>query len=100
MARATKGSRRSPAEWQSVMDRQARSGLSRIAFRKRDGITLTSFDNWPYVFFNRRGNYVNLVYWDRTGFCLFTKRLAHPSIVPAIGPSIGFDLLRRVSLPS
>ena len=46
MARATKGSRRSPAEWQSVMDRQARSGLSRIAFCKRVGITLTSFDNW------------------------------------------------------
>ena len=28
-----------------------------------------------YVFFNRRGNYVKLVYWDRTGFCLFAKRL-------------------------
>lgn len=28
-----------------------------------------------FVFFNRRGNYVKLVYWDRTGFCLFAKRL-------------------------
>jgi transposase len=28
-----------------------------------------------YVFFNRRGNYVKLVYWDRTGFSLFAKRL-------------------------
>ena len=28
-----------------------------------------------YVFFNRRGNYLKLVYWDRTGFCLFAKRL-------------------------
>jgi transposase len=28
-----------------------------------------------YVFFNRRGNYAKLVYWDRTGFCLFAKRL-------------------------
>lgn len=28
-----------------------------------------------YVFFNRRGTYVKLVYWDRTGFCLFAKRL-------------------------
>jgi transposase len=30
-----------------------------------------------YVFFNRRGNYLKLIYWDRTGFCLFAKRLEH-----------------------
>lgn len=28
-----------------------------------------------YVFVNRRKNYLKLVYWDRTGFCLFAKRL-------------------------
>jgi transposase len=28
-----------------------------------------------FVFFNRRGTYVKLIYWDRTGFCLFAKRL-------------------------
>ena len=28
-----------------------------------------------YVFFNRRGNLVKLLTWDRTGFCLFAKRL-------------------------
>jgi len=28
-----------------------------------------------YVFVNRRKTYVKLVYWDRTGFCLFAKRL-------------------------
>lgn len=28
-----------------------------------------------YVFTNKRGNYVKAVYWDRTGFCLFAKRL-------------------------
>ncbi len=28
-----------------------------------------------YVFINRRGNYVKSVYWDRTGFSLFAKRL-------------------------
>jgi transposase len=28
-----------------------------------------------YVFVNRRGNYLKLLYWDRTGFCLFAKRL-------------------------
>jgi transposase len=29
------------------------------------------------VFVNRRGNYVKLVSWDRTGWCLLAKRLAH-----------------------
>ena len=28
-----------------------------------------------FVFFNRRGNYMKLITWDRTGFCLFAKRL-------------------------
>jgi transposase len=28
-----------------------------------------------FVFFNRRGDYLKLVAWDRTGFCLFAKRL-------------------------
>jgi len=28
-----------------------------------------------YVFFNRRGNQLKLVAWDRTGYCLFAKRL-------------------------
>ena len=28
-----------------------------------------------FVFINRRRNYIKAVYWDRTGFCLFAKRL-------------------------
>jgi len=28
-----------------------------------------------YVFRNRRGNYVKGLFWDRTGYCLFAKRL-------------------------
>jgi transposase len=28
-----------------------------------------------FVFFNRRGNHLKLIAWDRTGFCLFAKRL-------------------------
>jgi len=28
-----------------------------------------------FVFLNRRQNYIKGMYWDRTGFCLFAKRL-------------------------
>jgi transposase len=28
-----------------------------------------------FVFVNRRGNYLKLIAWDRTGYCLFAKRL-------------------------
>jgi transposase len=30
-----------------------------------------------YVFFNRRGTILKLIMWDRTGYCLFAKRLEH-----------------------
>ena len=28
-----------------------------------------------FVFVNRRGNYVKILAWDRTGFCLYAKKL-------------------------
>ena len=28
-----------------------------------------------FVFINRRGTLIKTIYWDRTGFCLFAKRL-------------------------
>lgn len=28
-----------------------------------------------YVFFNRRANMVKVLLWDRTGFCIYAKRL-------------------------
>ena len=39
-----------------------------------------------FVFVNRRGTYLKLVYWDRTGFCLFAKRLEQGRLqLPAAG---------------
>ena len=34
-----------------------------------------------FLFVNRRGNYLKFVAWDRTGFCLFAKRLERSKFV-------------------
>ena len=41
----------------------------------RDALMEDPLSGSLYLFINRRGNYVKGVYWDRTGFCLFAKRL-------------------------
>ena len=47
-----------------------------------------------YVFTNRRGTLVKAVYWDRTGFCLFAKRLERARFVLP-GDSETFELSER-----
>jgi len=39
-------------------------------FRDRD-----AYSGDLYLFVNRRGNYVKILAWDRTGFVLFAKKL-------------------------
>ena|ERR1043165_2546663 len=52
----------------------------RKSFRGLVGLVQNLLEEDPlsgslYVFFNRRGNYLKLVTWDRTGYCLFAKQL-------------------------
>ena len=44
-----------------------------------------------YVFANRRGTHIKGVYWDRTGFCVFGKRLERGRFVLR-GETAAFEL--------
>jgi transposase len=48
-----------------------------------------------FVFVNRRGTLIKSVYWDRTGFCLFAKRLERGRFrLPGDGPRQELDAQR------
>lgn len=34
-----------------------------------------------FVFVNRRGNFLKTLYWDRTGYCIWSKRLEQGNFV-------------------
>ena len=59
--------------WRQPVDmRKSFDGLVGLV---RDAMTEDPLSGSLFVFVNRRGNYLKLVYWDRTGFALFAKRL-------------------------
>lgn len=43
-----------------------------------------------FVFLNRRGTYLKLLYWDRTGFCIWSKRLEQGTFARG-----SMDLIKR-----
>lgn len=56
----------------------------------REPISETAF-----LFFNKRRNYLKLIFWDRTGFCLICKRLERGSFfVPESDKIQALDLKR------
>ncbi len=59
--------------WRQPVDmRKSFDGLVGLV---RDAMIDDPLSGSLFVFINRRGNYLKLVYWDRTGFALFAKRL-------------------------
>lgn len=52
-----------------------RKGLHALAVLVEGQLKLDPFSSGLFVFRNRRGSGVKLLYWERNGFCLWQKKL-------------------------
>jgi transposase len=52
-----------------------RYGFDRLAMLAQTVLTQDPFSGHLFVFFNRRKDRCKILFWDRSGFCLWYKRL-------------------------
>ena len=52
-----------------------RYGFDRLAMLAETVVKQDRLSGHLFVFFNRRGDRCKILFWDRSGFCLFYKRL-------------------------
>ena len=67
-----------PAGMQIVIATEAidmRKSIDGLSVAVVEQLSKNPQSNQLYIFHNRRGDKVKLLYWDRNGFCLFYKKL-------------------------
>ena len=52
-----------------------RKGINGLAVLVEEALYLDPFSEKLFVFCNRRRNRIKILYWERSGFCLWQKRL-------------------------
>jgi transposase len=73
--------------WEPVDMRKSIDGLSAVV---SEGIGRSPFSGTLFVFTNRRRNMIKALYWDRTGFALWHKRLEKAKYK---WPKVGADVV-------
>jgi len=43
-------------------------------------LKMDSRSNDLYLFFNKRKNYIKILFWDRTGYCILSKKLERGTV--------------------
>jgi transposase len=69
-----------------------RRSFHSLALLVQEQFQLASLDSHLFVFFNRKADTVKCLYWDRNGYCLWSKRLEQGLFrIPAIAAD-GYSL--------
>ncbi|NUN48682.1 MAG: IS66 family insertion sequence element accessory protein TnpB [Candidatus Brocadiae bacterium] len=78
--------------WVASEPADMRKGFDGLAALVRDELKGDPLSGHLFVFRGKRANRVKVLYWDRTGFCLWSKRLEHGSFrFPGAG-AVSFEM--------
>lgn len=75
-----------------------RCGFNKLTMFAETMMQKDPFSGHLFVFFNRRGDKCKILFWDRTGFCIWYKRLEKGTFQrlanPGRRPSLEIDITK------